>query len=76
MRYSKEEKEEFIKKMKAKTKQFAIDTILFCDKLPKTSGCRIYLFNLFARQLQLVPIIVQHVEEDHRKNFTQKFQSQ
>ncbi len=46
MKYSKEEKEEFIRKMKEKTKQFAIDTIHFCDKLPKTSGCRNISFQL------------------------------
>jgi len=46
MRYSKEEKEAFIKKMKAKTKQFAIDVIHFCDTLPKTQACRTISFQL------------------------------
>lgn len=46
MRYSKEDKEAFIKKMKAKTKQFAIDVIHFCDTLPKTQACRTISFQL------------------------------
>ena len=46
MRYSKEDKEAFIKKMKAKTKQFAIDVIHFCDTFPKTQACRTISFQL------------------------------
>ncbi len=46
MKYSKEEKEEFVRKMKAKTKQFAIDTIKFCDTLPKTQAYRTISFQL------------------------------
>jgi len=36
MRYTAEEKEVFIEKMKSKSKQLAIDEIHFCDNLPKT----------------------------------------
>ena len=46
MKYSKEEKEEFVGKMKAKTKQFAIDAIKFCDRLPKTQAYRTISFQL------------------------------
>lgn len=46
MSYSKEEKEAFLKKMKARTKQFAIDIIHFCDTLPKTQACRTISFQL------------------------------
>jgi four helix bundle protein len=44
--YSKEEKEEFIRIMKARTKQFAIDVLALCDNLPKTQGCRTTSFQL------------------------------
>lgn len=46
MRYSKEEKEAFLRRMKARTKQFAIDVIHFCDNLPKTQACRTISFQL------------------------------
>ena len=46
MRYTKEEKEAFLKKMKAKTKLFVIDVIHFCERLPKTRGCRTISFQL------------------------------
>lgn len=38
MKYSKEEKEIFVEKMKARTKQFAVDVINFCSELPKTQA--------------------------------------
>ncbi len=44
--YTRQEKEEFIKRMKAKTKRFAIDVIHFCDTLPKTQACRTISFQL------------------------------
>ncbi len=46
MKYTKEEKAAFLKKMKAKTKKFAIDVIHFCDTLPKTQACRTISFQL------------------------------
>jgi len=46
MKYSKEEKEEFIRKMKLRTKQFAIDVIRFCDRLPKTQSYRTISFQI------------------------------
>ena len=46
MKYSQFDKEEFIKKFKAKTKKFAVDIILFCETLPKTAGARNIIFQL------------------------------
>lgn len=46
MAYSQHEKETFIRKMKTRSKQFAIDIIHFCDKLPKTQGCRTISFQV------------------------------
>lgn len=46
MKYSQFDKEEFIKKFKAKTKKFAVDIILFCETLPKTAGSRNIIFQL------------------------------
>jgi len=46
MKYSQNEKEIFIEKFKAKTKKFAVDIILFCEKLPNTRGCRNISFQL------------------------------
>ena len=40
MGYSKEEKEAFIQKMKAKTKKFAVDIIHFCNTLPNSQAIR------------------------------------
>ncbi len=44
--YSKKQKEDFIKWMKTKTKQLAIDVIHFCDTLPKTQAFRTISFQL------------------------------
>ena len=46
MKYSKEEKEVFIVKMKAKTKTFAIDVIHFCDSLDNSRACNTISFQL------------------------------
>ncbi|MEZ4960546.1 MAG: four helix bundle protein [Saprospiraceae bacterium] len=45
-KYSKQEKEEFIEKMKVRTKKFAVDVIRFCDTLPPTQACRTISFQL------------------------------
>ena len=44
--FSKQEKAEFIEKMKARTKKFAIDVIHFCDTLSPTQACRTISFQL------------------------------
>lgn len=44
--FDRESKEEFVERMKAKTKQFAIDIIRFCDRLPATQACRTIAFQL------------------------------
>ena len=45
-KYSKEEKHDFIEKMTIRSKKFAIDTIKFCETLPKTTACRNISFQL------------------------------
>jgi len=46
MKYSKKEKETFVEKMRSKTKQFAIDTILFCNTLPNSRATNTISFQL------------------------------
>jgi len=45
-KYSKESKSDFIEKMKKRSKQFAIDTVKFCESLPKTTATRNISFQL------------------------------
>lgn len=44
--FSREDKEDFIKKMKDRTKKFAINVIHFCDTLPPTQASRTISFQL------------------------------
>ena len=44
--YTKKEKEKFINEMQSRTKQFAIDTIKYCDELPKRISFRTIIFQL------------------------------
>jgi len=46
MNYEKNQKETFIKKLKLKTKTFAIDTINFCNNLPQSMATRNVCFQL------------------------------
>ena len=46
MRYTKETKEAFIKKMQNQTKRFAIDILDFCDNLPKSIATRTISYQL------------------------------
>jgi len=46
MKYSKQEKEIFVKKMKDRTKKFAVDIIQFCENLPKGNASRTISFQL------------------------------
>ena len=46
MSYSKYEKEVFVERMRLKTKQFAIDTILFCNKLLNSRATNTISFQL------------------------------
>jgi four helix bundle protein len=50
MKYPPSEKEAFIDIMKAKTKKFAVDIVLFCENLPPTSSCRNISFQLICSE--------------------------
>lgn len=62
-------KEEFIQKMKDRTKKFAIDVIHFCDTLPPTQACRTISFQLIKAATSTGQITGQHAVVGRKLSF-------
>lgn len=67
------EKEDFINNMKSRTKQFAVDIILFLIVLKILRQLMLSITRSLNQQPQLEQITELHVKQDQRQSFSVKF---